>query len=101
MTPGVAARSMVVLGVALGMGIGSARSADYRAAPPPQVIEGEGPEVTAGYGIDPRCRIIPSPQMTLVGDVYSFRPIVVCQSRGLYADSATIPNYWFPFGWRE
>ncbi len=89
--------SALVVSALVGFASGPAQSADYRAAPP-QIIEGEGPEVVAGgYGLDPRCRIIPSPQMTLVGDVYSFRPIVVCQSRGLYADSATIPNYWFPF----
>ena len=89
--------SVCAVAALFGIGSGPARSADYRAAPP-QAIEGEGPEVVVGgYGIDPRCRIIPSPQMTIVGDVYSFRPIAVCQSRGLYADSATIPNYWFPF----
>lgn len=87
---------MAWLLVTLGMGTAPAWTADYRAVPP-QVIEGVGPEVVDGYGLDPRCRIIPSPQMTLVGDVYFFRPIAVCQSRGLYADSATIPNYWFPF----
>lgn len=95
MMPGIFSKSVVVV-LASGMGVGSARSADLLAGPP-QIIEGEGPEVVAGYGLDPRCRIIPSPQQTLVGDVYSFRPIAVCQSRGLYADSATIPTYWFPF----
>jgi len=96
MSLGYVSRCLMSVLVAFGIGAGPACCADYRAGPP-QVIEGEGPEVVAGYGLDPRCRIIPSPQMTLVGDVYSFRPIAVCQSRGLYADSATIPNYWFPF----
>lgn len=100
MTPGDVSKSMVVLLVVLGAGVGPARPADYRAAPP-QVIEGVGPELVEACGLDPRCRIIPSPQMTLVGDVYSFRPIAVCQSRGLYADSVSIPDPWFPFGWHE
>jgi hypothetical protein len=90
-----ASTRIVQLLVALAAACGSASAADYLAGPP-QVIEGEGP-ITPGYGLDPRCRIIPSPKKDLVGDVSSFRPIAVCQSRGLYADSATIPNYWFPF----
>jgi hypothetical protein len=96
MSLGYVSKCVMAALVAFGMGSGPARCADYRAVPP-QVIEGEGPEVVAGYGLDPRCRIIPSPQLTLVGDVYSFQPIAVCQSRGLYADSATIPNSWYPF----
>jgi hypothetical protein len=84
--------------VALGGGSHPALPADYRAGPP-RVIEGIGPEIAEGYGygLDPRCRIIPSPQKSLVGDVWGFSPIAVCQSRGLYADSVSIPDPWFPF----
>jgi hypothetical protein len=89
-------KTMVLVVLALGTDAGPARAADYRAAPP-TVIEGVGPEIVEGFGIDPRCRIIPSPQMSLVGDVSSFKPIAVCQSRGLYADSVSIPDPWFPF----
>lgn len=90
----------VSLLVVFGAGLGPAPAADYLVAPP-QVIEGVGPVLVEGYGLDPRCRIIPSPQQTLVGDVYSFRPIAVCQSRGLYADSVSIPDPWFPLGWHQ
>jgi hypothetical protein len=96
MTPEDAANSMVLVLLVLGTGAGPVRAADYRVAPP-TVIEGVGPEIAEGFGIDPRCRIIPSPQMSLVGDVSSFKPIAVCQSRGLYADSVSIPDPWFPF----
>lgn len=87
-----------LVGLVLAVAAGQALAADYRAAAP-KVIEGVGPELAAGegLGLDPRCRIIPSPQMNLVGDVYSFRPIAVCQSRGLYADSVSIPDPWYPF----
>lgn len=56
----------------------------------------------AGYGpppgpyvydaVDARCRIIPVPQLDLVGDTARFRPTAVCQSRGLYADSLGFPQ---------
>lgn len=80
----------------------SARAADYsggarRGAPPPQVIEGSGPYVFGRFipEIDPRCRIIPDPQMNLRGDVVLFGQVAVCQSRGLYADSVSFPDSVF------
>jgi hypothetical protein len=102
---GTARRTLALAFVVLGSGVRITVAADYKVGPP-RVIDGVGPGaatdyVTAGYGLDPRCRIIPSPQTTLVGDVYNFRPIAVCQSRGLYADSATIPSYWFPLAPRQ
>lgn len=44
----------------------------------PSVIQG------AGYGA---CRLVPEPQFNLHGDVTRFRPIFVCASRGVYADT--------------
>jgi hypothetical protein len=43
------------------------------------------------YGLDPRCSIIPVPQLNLVGETARFRAQAVCQSRGLYADSLVFP----------
>lgn len=47
----------------------------------------------AGFmvGVDARCRIIPAPQLDLVGDTARFVPQAVCQSRGLYAGSLEFP----------
>lgn len=42
--------------------------------------------------VDARCRIIPNPQLDLVGDTARFRPTAVCLSRGLYADSLGFPQ---------
>ncbi len=53
-------------------------------APPP-------PPPPFMVGVDARCRIIPVPQLDLVGDTARFRPTAVCQSRGLYADSLEFP----------
>jgi hypothetical protein len=53
-------------------------------APPPQ-------PAPFMVGVDARCRIIPAPQLDLVGDTARFRPQAVCQSRGLYADSLEFP----------
>lgn len=41
--------------------------------------------------LDPRCRIVPQPQLNLYGDTARFRPTAVCQSRGLYTDSVLFP----------
>ncbi|SFK32858.1 hypothetical protein [Methylocapsa palsarum] len=42
--------------------------------------------------VDARCRIVPNPQLDLVGDTARFRPTAVCLSRGLYADSLGFPQ---------
>lgn len=52
------------------------------------------PPPPAGFvvGVDARCRIIPQPQLDLVGETARFRPQAVCLSRGLYADSLEFPG---------
>jgi hypothetical protein len=55
---------------------------------------GYAPPRPAPYmvGVDARCRIIPAPELDLVGDTARFHPQAVCQSRGLYADSLEFPG---------
>lgn len=61
------------------------------------------PVVAYGVGVDARCRIIPAPELNLVGDTARFRPQAVCQSRGLYADSLGFPEppvfYGYAYGY--
>jgi hypothetical protein len=90
------------------LGSSPSHAADYsggprREPPPPRVIEGSGPEILGRFipAIDPRCRIIPNPQMNLHGDVLRFGQVAVCQSRGLYADSVYFPDSVFIYDqWR-
>ncbi|VTZ26749.1 conserved hypothetical protein [Methylocella tundrae] len=44
------------------------------------------------FATDPRCSVVPMPQLDLVGDTARFRATAVCQSRGLYADSVIFPE---------
>lgn len=44
------------------------------------------------FAVDPRCSIVPMPQLDLVGDTARFRATAVCQSRGLYTDSLLFPG---------
>lgn len=88
-------------------GTDRALAADYsgrgRREPPPQVIEGTGPEIYGRFipEIDQRCRIIPDPLKNLHGDVTQFGRVAVCQSRGLYADSVYFPDSVFMYEhWR-
>lgn len=93
----------LLLALFAGLGCRPARAADldgpYYAPPPPVVAYG------GGVGVDARCRIIPAPELNLVGDTARFRPQAVCQSRGLYADSLGFPEapvfYGFGYGYRR
>ena len=83
-----------LLGVTFMGGAGldtAAHAADLGYMPAPEMA---GPR----YGYlnpftDPRCRIIPVPEMSLYGfgETARFRPTAVCQSRGLYTDSVVLP----------
>ncbi len=68
------------------MGPQLARAADldeaYQRPRPYAAIRG-----APGAVIDPRCRVIPQPELNLYGDTARFRPTLVCMSRGLLADS--------------
>ncbi|MGO9673547.1 MAG: hypothetical protein ACLPSF_05175 [Methylocella sp.] len=44
------------------------------------------------FAVDPRCSIVPMPQLDLTGDTARFRATAVCQSRGLYTDSLMFPG---------
>jgi len=71
--------------------IGIAHAADLAPGPEP-AVEIAGPPT--GYFnpvLDPRCRIVPQPELNLYGDTARFRPTAVCQSRGLYTDSVLFP----------
>lgn len=76
-----------------GAGIGSAHAADLGPGPAfAPAVEIYGP--VYGYFnpvLDPRCRIVPQPELSLYGDTVRFRPTAVCQSRGLYTDSVLFP----------
>jgi hypothetical protein len=65
-----------------GYGPGSANGDGRGYASSPQVYD----------AVDARCRIVPNPQLDLVGDTARFRPTAVCLSRGLYADSLGFPQ---------
>lgn len=87
-------RTCACLGVAVFLaGIGAAHAADLGPGPAyPPAVEIYGP--VYGYFnpvLDPRCRIVPQPQLNLYGDTARFRPTAVCQSRGLYTDSVLFP----------
>jgi hypothetical protein len=80
-----------------------AAAADLDVLPPPDapahVIRGVGPRpfnASPSYAlpfsaIDPRCRLVPQPETNLFGTVTRYRPMLVCLSRGIYAD--TLPPY--------
>ncbi len=70
---------------ALTADLGYAPRPSYTPPPPP------GPPAFA-FAVDPRCSIVPMPQLDLVGDTARFRATAVCQSRGLYTDSLLFPG---------
>jgi len=84
-------------GGALAVAVGTANAADLAPRPGPAfgpAVQMAGP----AYGYfnpvtDPRCRIVPMPEMRLYGfgETARFRPTAVCQSRGLYEDSVVLP----------
>jgi hypothetical protein len=75
---------------ALAADLGPGRGGDgYGYGPPPGAYVPGGVVYDA---VDARCRIIPNPQLDLVGDTARFRPTAVCLSRGLYADSLGFPQ---------
>jgi hypothetical protein len=47
--------------------------------------------------LDPRCRIIPQPELNLYGDTARFRPTMICMSRGLFADSFGPYPFHYPY----
>jgi hypothetical protein len=71
-------------GYGYGPGLANGDGRGYAPAPP------QGAYVYDA--VDARCRIIPNPQLDLVGDTARFRPTAVCLSRGLYADSLGFPQ---------
>jgi hypothetical protein len=47
--------------------------------------------------LDPRCRIIPQPELNLYGDTARFRPTIICMSRGILADSFGPYPFHYPY----
>lgn len=80
------------LGPGPGYGAGPANGdgRGYGYAPPQGAYAPQGAYVYDA--VDARCRIVPNPQLDLVGDTARFRPTAVCLSRGLYADSLGFPQ---------
>ncbi len=60
-----------------------------------------GPAVIAGFNggrvLDPRCRVIPQPEVNLYGDTTRFRPTLICMSRGMLADSFGPYPFYYPY----
>ncbi|HYP57090.1 MAG TPA: hypothetical protein VEQ35_02270 [Beijerinckia sp.] len=73
---------------------GLVRAADLDQLPPPapRAIVAPAP----GVWLDPRCRIVPEPQLDLYGNVAGYRPMAVCFSQGVLADSF-YPFYPYPY----
>lgn len=83
-----------IIGAAI-LGAHEARAADLGYAPRGAGFAGYGPPPPPppfAYAVDPRCAIVPMPQLDLVGDTARFRATAVCQSRGLYTDSLLFPG---------
>lgn len=70
----------------------SAADLDRAYPPPPPAYAAE-----RSVGIDPRCRVIPQPELNLYGNTTRFRPTIVCMSRGLYADSFGPYPFSYPY----
>lgn len=70
---------------------GDAGAADLGYAPRGPAVGAYAPPPFA-FAVDPRCAIVPMPQLDLVGDTARFRATAVCQSRGLYTDSLLFPG---------
>jgi hypothetical protein len=62
-------------------------AADYNGNfAPPRVVPGvNGPDF--GAINTEGCRIVPQPQRNLSGDYSFYKPIMICMSRGVYADT--------------
>ncbi len=60
-----------------------------------------GPAVIAGASggrvLDPRCRVVPQPEVNLYGDTTRFRPTLICMSRGMVADSFGPYPFYYPY----
>ncbi len=91
---GAACGGAFILGAAVLWADGVA-AADLGYAPRGSGFAGYGPPPAPppfAYAVDPRCTIVPMPQLDLVGDTARFRATAVCQSRGLYTDSVLFPG---------
>ncbi len=83
-------RSACGLGLLAALCAHSAAAADLGYAP---YAPSNAPAPYAyAYAVDPRCSIVPMPQLDLVGDTARFRATAICQSRGLYTDSLLFPG---------
>jgi hypothetical protein len=84
-------------GIVLAAALSQPACAADLAGPPMQGAVPEAvPPLAYGYGAfnpfsDPRCRIVPMPELSLYGETARFRPTAVCQSRGVYADTVVLP----------
>jgi hypothetical protein len=79
-----------------------ARAADLDESYPPRPgPSSPGPAVIAGVSggrvLDPRCRVVPQPEVNLYGDTTRFRPTLICMSRGMVADSFGPYPFYYPY----
>jgi hypothetical protein len=91
---GSAILGAAILGTAI-LGADDAGAADLGYAARGSGFAGYGPPPAPppfAFAVDPRCSIVPMPQLDLTGDTARFRATAVCQSRGLYTDSLMFPG---------
>ncbi len=96
------------LSLALGLMAGGAwivtpraLAADLDEAYPSPRVPSTRPDAIAGVAgaraLDPRCRVVPQPEVNLYGDTTRFRPTLICMSRGMLADSFGPYPFYYPY----
>ena len=89
------APTLCAMALLAAQGLEGARAADLGYAARGSGFAGYGPPPAPppfAFAVDPRCAIVPMPQLDLAGDTARFRAAAVCQSRGLYTDSLMFPG---------
>jgi len=93
----VLARTLGRLGLPAALAAGpNVRAVDLDGAPaytPVAPIPAPCPAPSVYADVGPSCRLVPQPQINVFNDVTRYRPIWVCQLRGVYADT-----FW-PYHW--
>lgn len=80
---------LAAMGLLLGAWPVQAADYDRGYAPPPPPAP--------RFAIDPRCRVIPQPELDFYGNTARFRPTIICMSRGLFADSFGPYPFGYPY----
>ncbi len=84
--------TLAFAGTALPLASVPSQAADVDGAPAPRRNAAARP-----YVLDPRCRIVPQPELSLYGETARFRPTMICMSRGIFADSFAPYPFYSPY----